>query len=212
VVNILCFGDSVMHGAWDERGGWTDRLKQYFSQEKLQHPSGSYQLLINLGMDGDIAGDLVVRMPHEIAARRKLWSTDHDLFIVGIGGNDSRALGTRDKVVSSPQQYREQLEAIVAIIKPYSSNILFISPESVIDEVAGIDQENIYWNARLRLFVDELLDFCKTHDLAVVNVFDDSPSHLTKPLWFEDGLHPNSAGHERLYELIKPKVIEMLNS
>ena len=54
IINI--FGDSIAWGAYDEMGGWANRLKQYFSEDKE-----NYIEVYNLGVSGDNSEKLLKR-------------------------------------------------------------------------------------------------------------------------------------------------------
>jgi lysophospholipase L1-like esterase len=209
MARILIFGDSIAQGAWDERGGWADRLKGYYNSAKLDDLSVRSVGVFNLGISGNTADDVVVRIEGEIVTRQDKWATRNDLYIIAVGVNDSRSSGGQENLVSSPEHYQEQLERIIEVVHKFSDNILFIGITPVDDSKTLACGDTQYWLARVAQFNQVLVDFCDKHTLPIVEIFDSMQQMDFKGL-LPDGLHPNTEGHEWMYEQIKPHVLRLL--
>ncbi len=207
--SIFCFGDSITHGAVDSRGGWADRLKQYYFQAQIEASGKWSPSVYNLGIDGDTADDLVKRIGPEIEAQRKPWTGSHDIYVIGIGINDSRAQDVSDNYVSSLAHYVDQLSQITKIIQKRSNNILFVGLNPVDDKLVGEIGEDIYKLERVKEFDQTLQQFCEEYQLPIVHIFEPMLKLVYRSMLF-DGLHPNDAGHEWMYEQIKPQIQRMI--
>jgi hypothetical protein len=55
---VFVFGDSIVMGLWDERGGWPERLWQ-----------GRSRIVYNLGVDGETSEEVKTRFIAEAKTR-----------------------------------------------------------------------------------------------------------------------------------------------
>ncbi len=209
-MDIYAFGDSNSWGAFDEAGGWVDRLKQHFLQQELSSPQEGKTQVFNLGVSGDTADDVANRIANEIKARQKRWSKPGDIYIVAVGVNDSRLmLGTREPA-STPENYVKKLDQIANEIKKYSNNILFVGIAPVIDELIAKSEEDRYSNQRVALFDKALNQFCQNNSYSFFDTFSTMPESQVRQLIADDGLHLNSKGHKWMFEQVEPIISALL--
>lgn len=69
----------------------------------------------------------------------------------------------------------------------------------------------IYWysNKRLALFDSVLKNFCKDNGLPyieLINLFKGKENEF-----LSDGIHPNTNGHQLIYEKVKPELVKLLS-
>ena len=69
MAQIFIFGASSTYGAWDEKSGWADRLKQYFHQRVINSNDKDYFLVYNLGISGEDTRGLLRRINNDIKIR-----------------------------------------------------------------------------------------------------------------------------------------------
>ncbi|MDO8660927.1 MAG: SGNH/GDSL hydrolase family protein, partial [Candidatus Woesearchaeota archaeon] len=91
---IMVFGTSTEWGAWDEKGGWVDRLKQHCNQLHLKDPE-KYYVVYNLGVSGDTSRELSVRIREEFRARKD--PAEKNIIILSVGGNDAAYFSKKNK-------------------------------------------------------------------------------------------------------------------
>lgn len=207
--DIYVFGDSIGYGAVDEKGGWVDRLKQYFHAQRLA--GSELTEVYNLSVDGDTAKDVADRIENELAVRRKSWSTQSDLVVVAVGGNDSCAEGTPEDYWFSTEEYSENLSKIHEIISKFGLRVVFVGPTATDDSKTNPCRWGAYYfsNNRVKEFDLTQAEFCRENNIPRVELFDKTlGEEYQKNLY--DGLHPNSKGHEWLYEQVKPIVTAII--
>ena len=65
MARILVFGDSITYGAWDKRGGWVQRLREFLDEKNLIDLNKIPVLIYNLGVSGDTTNDALERFEFE---------------------------------------------------------------------------------------------------------------------------------------------------
>lgn len=208
---ILMFGDSITEGLWDSKGGWADRLKSYINKNEIENGFKDYHEAYNLGIDGNTTSQILERFDGETKAR--LWPDSEYVFIIAAGINDTLHRGYED-FESTPEQYAHGLHQLVQKAKQYSGKIIFVDitpvDEALTNPVASSSTGKCYTNDRIDLFNDTLRCFCQEQSLACVEVSKAFKAERHHSLLSADGLHPNDAGHELIYNLVKPNLEEWL--
>ena len=212
MADIFVFGDSIGYGAWDEKGGWADRLKQYFHTQKLKHPEASGTEVYNLSVDGDTSSDVAKRMRTDLLARQRPWSSEADLVIVAIGTNDTYAKNTPDNFRFSVSDYVQNLETIYEVVNQAKKKLAFISLDPVDETKTNpTDDGTHFWtNGRIKEFNEALKSFCDKRAIPFLDIFEAYQALPDFRERFFDGLHPNTSGHEWMYEKILPFIKEQL--
>jgi lysophospholipase L1-like esterase len=97
--------------------------------------------------------------------------------------------------------------------KGYTNKILFVGLFPVIDELLQpfpwSTSGKCYSTERMKLFNDALVKFCMDNDLQMVDLWSAFESVSNMKSLFFDGIHPNDAGHQLIYETAKPKLKEL---
>ena len=182
-MSVICiFGDSITWGAWDlEFGGWVSRLRLHFDK-KDNYETDVY----NCGVDGDYVGDVLKRIDSEAQARNP------DIIILAIGINDTphasnpsgTALGNFDN------QFKQLLEKAAK----HSKKIIILGLTNV-DEKRG---NHGYKNNEISKYNDKIKLLAENINLSFIDLFGNLPTNE-----FEDGLHPNAKGHQKIFEKVK---------
>jgi lysophospholipase L1-like esterase len=212
MADIFVFGDSIGYGAWDEMGGWVDRLKQYFHQKKLSHPENSGTEVYNLSVDGDTSGKVAARIEQELLSRERSWSGPDDLVIVAIGTNDTYAKDIPTNFRTDTTEYRANLDKIFSAIENCKKRTAFISLDPVDESRTTPAEWGAYWwtNKRIKEFNETLEAFCKQNKLPYLNIFNEFQNVPSFKEMMFDGAHPNTAGHEWMFNHILPFVNQLL--
>lgn len=202
-MNLLIFGDSIAWGAWDEKGGWAQRIKSYADQKAIANNFDNDTTVYCVGVDGDNTQDLLARFDTEVAAR-----TDKEnrlLILIGIGINDSQYVLESHSHRVSKQEYENNLVELIKKAKHHQANLIFIGLTPVND--SRVDPTPWTPGKSYRLeFVKQYDQILKTvsenYNIPYVEIMSSFLQKDYKELLI-DGLHPNTQGHELMFEQIK---------
>jgi lysophospholipase L1-like esterase len=210
-MNLLFFGDSIVQGLWDEEGGWPARIRQDIYREHLEEaaPFLDYNMVYLRGVSGDTSEDLKQRIGRELKD-----ATDHSgsevnvVFSVGI--NDCGKSGGESEV--SREDYRENLIEIVDKAKRHADRVIAVGLTPVDEErLNGEESADQYTNSEVRRYDDIIREVSEEKDVKFVPVFE---KLIQDDEWNEklfDGLHPETEGHRKIYELVKDEIISDLD-
>lgn len=188
--SICIFGDSTTWGAWDiEKGGWVNRLWLY-AGEKTDGECEIY----NLSISGGTTETILERFESEAKIR------EADVLIFQSGGNDSCLKGRNGSNQIPADKFKNNLEEIIRKAKNITPNIIFIGLENVDEtKTMPVSWEDIYYvNVEIKKYDEVMRDVCKANNIPYLDIFG-----LLKNEDFKDGLHPNTAGHKKIFERVK---------
>ncbi len=195
IESICVFGDSTAWGAWDmEKGGWVNRLWFYIN-EKTNGETEIY----NLSISGGTTETILERFESEAKIR------EADALIFQSGGNDS-CLKSKNGPNQIPiDQFRKNIEEIIKKTRDITPNIIFIGFKNVNEaKTAPVSREDIYYvNTEIKKYNEVMKIVCEKNDILYLNIFG-----LLNNEDFEDGLHPNSVGHEKIFTKVKDFLME----
>lgn len=198
---ILVFGDSIAYGASDIDGGWTARLRK-FLDGMANEDENYYYLIYNLGVSGNNSSELLKRFESEATQRIK--EEGETIIIFAIGTNDSQLFA--GKLRTEPEQFKANLELLNSLAKKYSQKVAFIGLTSV-DEAKTAPvtwhKDKFYTNENLSKTNQIIKEFCQQNKLLFVDLFD-----VLNMDDLEDGLHPNTVGHQKMFEVIKDELMK----
>lgn len=202
----MIFGASTTHGNWDSMGGWSDRIRLHVIKKILDNPTKFLGHVFNLGVPGDMSSDLLKRIGPEIKARLFYPET---IILVSVGTNDSKINYADKKAVISDEEFENNQEKLVRIVKKYSQKILFLGFNPVDEKRTNPWRDNAYLNERLEKFNNIVKSVCEKNNIEFLNIFKlfDSNDYLK---YIYDGLHPNSLGHEKIFNLVRPFIDKFL--
>ncbi len=196
---VICIlGDSITYGLRDsERGGWGNRLNNYFLGQKEKDVK-----VYNLSVCSETTKRLLGRVESECAPR------DPEIVIFAVGVNDSRFLKSEDRREVIIEEFKKNLEGLLEKARKFTRDIVFIGLAKVNSKEIKKEpwgSEFIFDNENISAYSQEIENFCKGNDLKFISmsdVLDDGD--------LGDGLHPNSQGHEKMFEKIKVEVDDFL--
>jgi len=192
-MNICIFGDSITWGAYDpQNGGWVNRLKNYFEKQ------GEDNDVYNLGVSGDSTTDLFERIEIETKSR------EANLIIFAIGVNDTQFIHSTNSNRISDGDFESNIKKLFEIAKEFTSKIIFIGLTPV-DETKTKpipwNTDKTYTNERIKKFDQIIENFCLKNNLKFIPIND-----LLNNDDLIDGLHPNTQGHIKIFDRVKPEI------
>ncbi|HNY04489.1 MAG TPA: SGNH/GDSL hydrolase family protein [Candidatus Woesebacteria bacterium] len=187
-MNICVFGDSIVWGAFDPiNGGWVTLLRNYL--EKKYDEVTTY----NLGKCGDNSSGLLKRFRQEATSRKP------DLIILAIGAND--VVHLKDKSFWF-EKYQSNMVKLISQAKKYTNKIIILAITPVEKKLTTIGRDN-----RDIIECNKVLEkIAKKEKLVFVPI---SKDFSTEDLF--DGLHPNTRGHVKIFEMVKAAVMGFLS-
>ncbi|MCC7570397.1 hypothetical protein KO465_03565 [Candidatus Micrarchaeota archaeon] len=194
-MNILVFGDSISYGAWDEKGGWVSRLKQFLHSQKIEN----CPLIYNLSFSGDTSENISNRFQKEIKDR--IEEDEEMVIIFAIGINDCQIINSTKKTKVSEQNFKQNIQNFISKSKEYSKKIIFVGLTPVDEAKANPvswNEDHSYKNSYVKKYDAILKQICFENEVLFIFVYDKLTNRD-----LEDGLHPNSQGHEKLFKIIK---------
>lgn len=213
-MRVLVFGDSITQGFWDAEGGWVSRLRRHYDGLQLQNLANNDEpTIFNLGISGDVTKGVIMRLDHEVEARKWRWPTEKFVLIFAIGINDTAI--NEGVEVSTAQEYGQQLKTLISKAKTLSNRIMFIGLTPVEEDKAngrpGKPKE--YSNKRIASFDNIIQQICSIEKITYVYLAGTLGSKIEEgQRLFDDGLHPNDQGHQLIFELVRPELDKLLAS
>ncbi len=206
---IFFLGDSITAGAWDEGGGWANRLIGRIMRKTMAAgflEGGFYCLPYNLGVSGDTVPDLLARAAQEIGARMDQDDTPASVQIVcAIGTNDSQVVTSGNETQITIDAFAQSLERLCDLAKKLSNRVSLIGlipvDESLTDPCPWAPDCS-YTNARLKVFEDAIGRVSSLKGLAFLPLFERWDAMGDYSRYLLDGLHPNGAGHGLLADQV----------
>lgn len=198
-MKILFFGDSITRGYDDSEGGWVHRLRIVF---------GDKYTFVNSGVPGDSSFDVLSRISNE---DEELIDTNAAV-VIAVGVNDARIRNGHH--FTEVEDYTRNLDKIYLQAKKISKKILFIGLTPC-DEILSMPvdwDDTIYKNSRIEMFNDALRDFCKSNNVAFVEIFEPFKNAMKDMALISDGVHPNEEGHQLIADLVKPSLQKLINT
>lgn len=192
--NICVFGDSIAYGAWDDCGGWVDRLRAYLHGQVLASHFQSYYFLYHLGIPGNTAADVLARLPGEAVAR------EPHVIIFAIGINDSRWQEPGHTPHVTEAAFRENIAHLIAAARRITPAIVFIGLTPVNEsKTMPFEPDCAFENERILHYNDIIRQMTQDASTLFLDVY----SAISPVIDLQDGLHPNRTGHEKLFMLIR---------
>lgn len=198
-MRVLVFGDSIAQGFWCENGGWVELLRmhywrKYFTGEHKDPPS-----VFNLAVSGNTSADVLERFYDEASAR----VLDDIALVFAVGVNDSRLHGSEP--VSNVEAYVANLRAILRQAEQLTDRIVFVGCTTVDEALTQpVSWGNTaYNNACIWEYETVLRKFCSENNLVHIPIYENYQTHDDL---FADGLHPNTKGHQIIFDAVLPVI------
>ncbi len=205
MTQIYVFGDSVVLGFWDRKGGWVQRLRETLDQKSIDESDKFYFLVSNVGISGNTTDDLLERFEFDTKQRLKDAEGDEEVVIMfGIGGNDSAFLKSKNDFWVPPEKFKENLEKLIQLARKFSPKIIFIGLVPFDDSKTNpvsFNADLFYKTKNVKKYNEILKSVCQKNDIYFIEIFEKFENNYKDLL--EDGLHPNSEGHKKIFDAVK---------
>lgn len=192
---ICIFGDSITEGHCDyEEGGWANRLKKYLENKDSDNS------VYNLGIDSDTTDNLLERFDAEARTRKP------EIIIFAIGINDSIYVKSKNENYVPIKNFIENLESLLQKASVFAKRAVFIGITKVDENKTAPTPWNtdfLYKNKDIQEYNRAIKSSCEKNNLPFIEMYD-----LLNKEDLEDGLHPNLAGHEKMFQRVKDFLVK----
>ena len=206
MTHILIFGASITWGAWDKEGGWVGRLRKFIDEKNISDPD--YNLMVyNLGISGDTTEDVLRRFENEVKERI---SEEETIIMFSVGVNDSQFVHDKKDLRVQIEKFEDNLKKLIKLSKKHASKIIFVgfSPidQQKVDPLPWAESKS-YRKDLIEKFDNKVKEVCKEKKIYFIEVYDKLIKGNYKKL-LEDGVHPNSEGHEQIFQIVKDFLVK----
>jgi lysophospholipase L1-like esterase len=130
------------------------------------------------------------------------------VIIINIGANDSAVMV--DSLWVSKKDFASNLKKIIKVSRKFSKSIFFVEAmpmdESKTHPVAW-DKRVTYTNESIKKYNEILKSVCKEEKVKLIPLFD-AFSKIDYKKLLADGVHPNSEGHQKIFEIVKDYLVK----
>ena len=193
---ICCFGDSLVNGVRDaKKGGWPMRLGQ-----RLLEEGGRDVTIYNLGIRADTSERIKARWQHEASLR--MVEEFPTILIFSFGVNDANHAEDRGEETTMRVSPAASAANAAEIIRAASklAPTLWVGPQAVIDGSKSSQEINQRLEGLNQIYLETARGFDVPYlDLHATTLADDT---WQRALRRGDGYHPDTAGYDRLADLI----------
>lgn len=200
-MRILIFGDSITYGYNDIEGGWAERLRMTPVFEETDHS------VYPLGISGDTTEGVLKRFEVEAAVR---FRDEKSFIVLAIGTNDCQYLKSEKKNRFATGEFRSNYSKLIALAKKHGAGVLILGLPPV-DEVASkvVSEDKSWFELRtfeLNMIIKELAEKEFIPFVDIMKLFEENGGKAL----LDDGLHPNTKGHELIYGSVSKRLREIL--
>lgn len=132
------------------------------------------------------------------------------IIIASAGGNNTKAVDAPENYVSTLTEYENEIRELLTLLKKSSDALILVDSNGYVDEAKTNPKLNplngrysYFTNARRKQFKVKADALCKELSIPVAEVTVDDEQWEQKYM-YEDGIHPNQAGHQLVFESIQP--------
>jgi lysophospholipase L1-like esterase len=161
-------------------------------------------MIYELGVDSDSTSELLDRFENELRSRIALLEGEEILVIFQIGINDACRLNKKRIEKKSMKMFEENINKLIVKSKGIADRIVFLGltpvDEKKTDPVYWTDAHS-FLNKNIIAYDSIISRVCEKRGVIFIDIYSEfTHGDYTKLLF--DGLHPNSAGHEKIFETV----------
>ncbi|PIU22006.1 MAG: hypothetical protein COT14_03345 [Candidatus Diapherotrites archaeon CG08_land_8_20_14_0_20_30_16] len=200
MASILVFGDSISYGIADKEGGWVPKLRKFLELDTDIKPN--YDFIYNLSIPGDTSQTLLQRFTFE--AMQRIDYPEETIVLFAFGINDSAYANIAAKPLVPENDFTDNVKDLVVKAKALKVQVAFLGLTQVDESRVNPcewDKTVSYSNQLISKYNAIIKKICKEYDVYFIDISD---SFKPSPkLFLDDGLHPNSKGHDKIFDQVR---------
>lgn len=204
---LLVFGDSVAWGAWDEKGGWAQRLKEFADDNDVEEDF--YDVMVyNVSISGNTSEDLVRRF--EFEAKQRMDKKGGVTVVFAIGTNDAGFLKSKKGCWVPKKKFESNLHRLISTARKFPAKIVFVGlfpADEARTRPVPWCLDLSYLNSNLKEYDEIIKRVCKEERVGFIEMFDKIKKGDYRKLQ-ADGIHPNAKGHQKIFETVKEALVK----
>ena len=208
MTHILVFGDSIVWGSWDSKGGWAERLRMEINRNAIKairkNPESDYNAIYNLGIAGINIKNVLSRIRSETKAR--YYEGEENVIIFAVGTNDCAFLESKkNKNITSPDDFENTVRELIDTAKKIASKTIFLGITPVDEDKTNPlpwATDQYHKNDNVIQYNNILKKICAEKGAEFVDIYELFISSGDIQL-LEDGLHPNTRGHKLIFDVVR---------
>lgn len=191
-LRMVGLGDSIVYGRNDWlQGGWVEATRKRLSSTT---PGA---VVFNLGIGGMRSSDLLPRIVCELPTRRPT------VVVIGIGSNDAvRGPSPSDSTAVAPLQFEANVTAAIDRIASMGARPILLEIPPVDEGRTSPLGDHFILNSDIAKLNDSLCRLAGRYHLTLLRVSQAFLETADYRALLDDGLHPNSAGHQVIASLV----------
>ncbi len=204
-MNIFVFGDSIAEGFNDsDRGGWCARLMQEMMRREIASNFSYNRHLFNLSIAGNTSEDVLTRAHIELRNRvGTLSDIKSTVIIFAVGINDSQFDIVTGNNKVSVQNMTQNISQTWSQVSSFAGQVVIMGLTPVVDDLVQPMPwfpTHAYSNDVILAYNQALKKLAEAIGAQFIDVYTVFGADYMK--YLSDGVHPNEAGHEVLYNQI----------
>jgi len=214
MTQVFILGSSMVYGVGGSQGGWADLIKQYLHQKMYGEDGiGEKYEVYNFGKSGATIDFVKDTCMSQLEAYGRGQRT---IILLAVGGNNTKAEEEPHNFVSTPEEYENEMRELLSLLKQNSDGLIFVGSNNYVDESKTNPKTNpltggrsYFTNSRRQQFAGIVKQVCDDLGIPLIDVTVEKEKWLDAYI-YKDGLHPNDAGHQLIFEAIKPTLDKYL--
>jgi len=200
MITICVFGDSIVRSCKQpENKKWVGKLRYFLW--KIYEVNTVY----DLGIDGETIERLLKRFETECRAR------EPNIIIINIGINDSQYNSQKNSFRVSFRKFKKNLDYLIAKGKNFTPKIIIIGLLPIDESSARPFLRGLhryYTNKDRKKYNEGVKLAAEENNILFIDLFESWIKINYKKLLTSDGIHPNSKGHQKIFEKVKEVLVK----
>ena len=199
-MRIVIFWDSISEWFWDyKKGGWVNMLKV-----DLWKKYWYGKMLMNYWIEGYTSCNIITVFQHffDACSRMEDWKEEKSIVVIAVWINDCSI----DLITKKPRVNKEYFEKNINILinkckeEKLINKVWFIGNTNVDEKIINNADgwEFLFYNSDIEIYNGIVKKICNKNDIEYIDVF-----WLMKNDDLEDGIHPNTKWHTKIFKRVK---------